>query len=216
MHHHHQQHHRACQQSVLGGASSRWWLSRCALLRPSALWAAKLSRSVSASDQSSILEPATHEAVQFLQSKLAKVAHTFVGATSAHLQGAHVPDSYASHVQVSVQWDALRPLHQQMAQEQLLLSPISHLGRGRLGFSVQRQGLVLHLRADRNTVIAMDANRVQVSDPRGSGQVYWCESLLAVRQGAPPDLAAAVNDRLQRMQAELTANNAQVGGGCPH
>lgn len=202
----HHQHHPACQQSVHGGAS-RWLQQQ---RRPSALRAAKQSRNVSASNQSSILQPSIDEAVQFLQSKLGRLAHTFVGATSAHLQGAHVPDSYASSVQVSVQWDALQPLHQQMVQEeQVQLSPIAQLGRGRLGFSVQRQGLMLQLQADRNTVVAMDANRVQVSDPQGS--VYWCESLLAVKQGAPPDLAAAVDDRLQQMQAELTATNAQVG-----
>lgn len=214
MQHQHHQQHQARQQSVHGGASPSQWLPRRCYQqqrRPSALRAAKQSRNVSASNQSSILQPAIDEAVQFLQSQLAGVAHTFVGATSAHLQGTHVPDSYASSVQVSVQWDALQPLHQQMAQEQVQLSPISQLGRGRLGFSVQRQGLMLQLRADRNTVVAMDANRVQVSDPQGS--VYWCESLLAVKQGAPPDLAAAVNDRLQQMQAELTATNAQVWGG---
>lgn len=196
----------------MGGNASRGrWLLHWQQRRPSALRAAKQSRSVSGrSNQRSILQPATHEAVQFLQSKLAKIPHTFLGATSAQLQGANVPDSYGSSVQVSVQWDFLQPLHQQLVQEQLQPSLISHLGRGQLGFSMQRQGLTLQLQADRNTVVAMDPNRVQVSDPHGSGQVYWCESLLSVRQGAPPDLAAAVDDRLQQMQAQLTANNAEA------
>jgi hypothetical protein len=210
-HQHH--HHQACQQSVRGNASPSLWLLHWQQRRPSACRAAKQSRTVSGqSNQSSVVQPALHDAVQFLQSKLAtRFPHTFLGATSAHLQGANMPDSYASSVQVSVQWDFMQPLHQQLAQEQLQPSPISHLGRGQLGFSMQRQGLTLQMQADRNTVVAMDPNRVQVSDPQGSGQVYWCESLLSVRQGAPPDLAAAVNDRLQQMQAQLTANNAQVG-----
>lgn len=78
-----------------------------------------------------------------------------------------------------------------------------------MGFRVQLQGTPVLVVADLNTVLRMDPDRVLVSD-LVSRQQCWCESLLAVRAAAPPDLAAAVGARLQQLQEELTAHNAQV------
>lgn len=150
------------------------------------------------------------QAVSYLQSKLAKYGHMFVGATAAQLQGAKVPSSYST-VELLLQWDHLETLHETLTQEQLQPSPIMPQGRGQIGFRVQLQGATVLVSAEHNAVVNSKPNRLQVIDPVSRQQV-WCESLLSVRDRAQPDLAAAVDARLQEMQAELTASNAEVGG----
>lgn len=132
----------------------------------------------------------------------------FVGSTAAQLQGVCVPDS-DTPVQVCVQWDSLKSLHAQFEQDQLQPGPISQHGRGEQCFHVQLQGTPVLLQCQLNAVLRMDPDRIQVTDPV-SRQVYWCQSLSSVRQGAPPDLAAAVEQRLQQLQQQLTDANAQV------
>lgn len=116
-------------------------------------------------------------------------------------------------VQVSLQWDALQYLHTQLTQEQLHPGPIQSVGRGQLAFAVQLQGTPVHLQSDLNTVVSLEPWRIQVTDP-ASKQQYWCESLLSIRDGAAQDLAAAVDARIQELQLQLTADNAQVGDVC--
>lgn len=81
-------------------------------------------------------------------------------------------------------------------------------GPGQLGFSVRVQDMPALLYSHLNTVVRMDSNRMHITDPV-SQQQHWCESLLSVRAAAPPDVAAAVDARIQQLQEQLTAQNAE-------
>jgi hypothetical protein len=133
----------------------------------------------------------------------------YVGSTAALLQGVQVPNCYTD-VQVCVQWDNLQALLDRLSTQQQP-TPVT-LGPGQLGFTLQLQGVSVVCFSHQNTVVRMEPERVQVTHP-ATGRQYWCESLLSVRRGAPKDLAAAVDARLQQLQAELTASNAEVGTG---
>lgn len=155
------------------------------------------------------------QAINFLHTQLlsSNTAYTFVGATAARLQGVAVPHQphCAADVQVCVQWDALESLHDTLTQEhQLQPGPIQQHGRGQLGFSFQLQDMQVLVQASLNTVLRMDPQRVSVVDPVSQQQLL-CESLLSVRQKAPPDLAAAIDAHLHELQQQLTAANAKVG-----
>jgi hypothetical protein len=132
----------------------------------------------------------------------------FTGHTAAQLQGVSIPDSYAD-VQICVQWDALQQLHTTLTNLNLQPGQIVQQGPGQLGFSVQVQDTTALLYSHLNTVVRMDPNRMHITDPVSQLQ-HWCESLLSVRAAAPPDVAAAVDERIQQLQEQLTAENAEV------
>lgn len=149
------------------------------------------------------------QVVDLLQPKLAGFGYMYVGSTAALLQGVQVPDCY-KEVQVCVQWDNLQALQQKLCAQKLQPTPVTQHGPGQLGFTLQLQGVTVLCFGHQNTVVRMDPERVQITDA-SNGRQYWCESLLSVRRGAQADLAAAVDARLQQLQAKLTASNAEVG-----
>jgi hypothetical protein len=130
----------------------------------------------------------------------------FTGHTAARLQGVSIPDSYAD-VQVCVQWDALQQLHTTFTNLNLQPGQIVQQGPGQLGVQVQDTTALLY--SHLNTVVRMDPNRMHITDPISQLQ-HWCESLLSVRAAAPRELAAAVDERIQQLQEQLTAENAEV------
>jgi hypothetical protein len=142
----------------------------------------------------------------------------FTGATAAFLQGAAVP---AHHLQqqlaLTVQWDFMTQLHSQLARQlQQPPGPVMRCPGGQF-FTASISNQAVQISCELNTVLQMNPNKVAVEQQQhssrvGSGRQLWCESLLSVRssRGAPPELVACVNARLQELQAELTHANAQV------
>jgi hypothetical protein len=147
----------------------------------------------------------------------------FTGATAAFLQGASVPSQYLQqqNLTMTVQWDFMSQLHSRLAELlQQQPGPIMRRSGGQ-HFTASIGDQAVQISCELNTVLQLNPNRVAIEQQQpmlqrssrgGSGRQLWCESLLVVRstRGAPEELVACVNVRLQELQAELTHANAQV------